>query len=39
LVGLGPGDIDYGNIHGVDERVSTTKLLEFTKIYAGLILS
>jgi len=39
LVGLGPGDIDYGNIHGVDERVSTRKLLEFTKIYAGLMLS
>jgi len=39
LVGLGPGDIDYGNVHGVDERVSTRKLLEFTKIYAGLMLS
>ena len=38
LIGLGPGDIDYGNIHGLNERVSTRKLLEYTKIYAGLIL-
>lgn len=39
LIGLGPADIDYGNVHGINERVSTRKLLEFTKIYAGLILS
>jgi len=39
LIGLGPADIDYGNVHGINERVSTKKLLEFTKIYAGLILS
>ena len=39
LIGLGPADIDYGNVHGTNERVSTTKLLEYTKIYAGLILS
>jgi len=39
LIGLGPADIDYGNVHGIDERVSTRKLLEFAKIYAGLILS
>ena len=39
LIGLGPADIDYGNVHGINERVSTKKLLEFTKIYAGLLLS
>jgi len=39
LIGLGPADIDYGNVHGINERVSTRKLLEFTKIYAGLVLS
>jgi len=39
LIGLGPADIDYGNVHGINERVSVSKLLEFTKIYAGLALS
>jgi len=39
LIGLGPADIDYGSIHGVNERVSTKKLLEYAKIYAGLMLS
>jgi len=39
LIGLGPADIDYGNVHGINERVSVSKLLEFTKIYAGLTLS
>jgi len=39
LIGLGPADIDYGNVHGINERVSTKKLIEYTKIYAGLILS
>jgi len=38
LIGLGPADIDYGNVHGINERVSASKLLEFTKIYAGLLL-
>ena len=39
LVGLGPADIDLGNMHGVNERVSTARLLDYTKIYAGLILN
>jgi succinyl-diaminopimelate desuccinylase len=39
LVGLGPADIEYGNVHGINERVSVSKLLEFTKIYAGLAIS
>jgi succinyl-diaminopimelate desuccinylase len=39
LIGLGPADIDLGNIHGINERVSTARLLEYTKIYSGLIMS
>ena len=39
LVGLGPSDIDLGNMHGIDEKVSTARLMDFTKIYAGLMLS
>jgi len=39
LIGLGPADIDCGNVHGINERASTKKLLEYTKIYAGLALS
>jgi acetylornithine deacetylase/succinyl-diaminopimelate desuccinylase-like protein len=39
LIGLGPADIDCGNVHGINERVFTKKLIEYTKIYAGLILS
>jgi len=39
LIGLGPADIDLGNMHGANERVSTAKLLEYTKIYAGIIMS
>jgi len=39
LIGLGPADIDLANMHGVNERVSTARLLDYTKIYAGLILN
>jgi succinyl-diaminopimelate desuccinylase len=39
LIGLGPADIELGNMHGINERVSTARLLDYTKIYAGLILS
>ena len=37
LIGLGPSDIKLGNMHGVNERVSTARLMDYTKIYAGLI--
>jgi len=39
LIGLGPADIDYGNIHGINERVSLKKLIEYTKIYGALMIS
>jgi len=39
LIGLGPADIDLGNMHGIDEKVSTGRLVDYTKIYAGLILN
>ena len=39
LIGLGPADIDLGNMHGIDERASTRRLVDYTKIYAGLILN
>jgi succinyl-diaminopimelate desuccinylase len=39
LIGLGPADINLGNMHGVNERVSTARLIDYTKIYAGLIMS
>lgn len=39
LIGLGPADTDLGNVHGINERVSTARLLEYTKIYAGLIMT
>jgi succinyl-diaminopimelate desuccinylase len=39
LIGLGPADIDVGNMHGINEKVSTARLMDYTKIYAGLIMS
>ena len=39
LIGLGPADIDLGNMHGVDEKVSTARLIDYAKIYAGLVLN
>jgi succinyl-diaminopimelate desuccinylase len=39
LIGLGPADIDLGSMHGTNERVSTARLMDYAKIYAGLMIS
>jgi len=38
LVAFGPGDVLAGNIHGEDESLGIDDLVNFTKIYAALIL-
>jgi acetylornithine deacetylase/succinyl-diaminopimelate desuccinylase-like protein len=38
LMGLGPADINLGNMHGINEKVSTARLLDYAKIYAGLMM-
>ena len=37
IVGLGPGDVSLGNIHGSDERVSIKALLEYSRLYSEII--
>jgi succinyl-diaminopimelate desuccinylase len=37
IVGLGPGDVSLGNIHGSDERVSIEALLEYSKLYSKIV--
>jgi len=37
LVGLGPGDLELGQLHGVNERVSIKALVDLAKIYVSLV--